>query len=138
MKKIQDERLILQNLNNIKVVYIIQTLSIIGILGYDLITKGFDAMKNNPLWFVLLFTSVISAYLSMNIGVDKEKEVKSPQKNLFINFFVVLVISIIISSIIIIKNSLLDGILVGFVIFICFLIPLIYVYRLRTKKMKVK
>lgn len=134
MKKIQDERLILQNLNNIKVVYIIQTLSIIGILGYDLITKGFDAMKNNPLWFVLLFTSVISAYLSMNIGVDKEKEVKSPQKNLFINFFVVLVISIIISSIIIIKNSLLDGILVGFVIFICFLIPLIYVYRLRTKK----
>ncbi|MED2879006.1 hypothetical protein P4240_19950 [Bacillus thuringiensis] len=134
MKKIQDERLILQNLNNIKVVYIIQTLSIIGILGYDLITKGFDAMKNNPLWFVLLFTSVISAYLSMNIGVDKEKEVKSPQKKLFRSLFIVLVISIVIGSITIIKNSLLDGILVGFVLFICSLIPLIYVYRLRTKK----
>lgn len=134
MKKIQDERLILQNLKNIKIVYIVQTLSIIGILGYDLVTKGFDAMKANPLWFVLLFTSVISAYLSMNIGVDQETEKKSPQKQLFISLLVALIISIAIGSIIIIKNSLLDGVLVGFVLFVCSLIPLIYVYKLRMKK----
>lgn len=136
MKKIQDERLILQNLKNIKVVYIIQTLSIIGILGYDLVTKGFDAMKENPLWFVLLFTSVITAYLSMNIGVDQEIEKKSPQKQLFISLLVALIISIATGSIIIIKNSLLDGVLVGFVLFVCSLIPLIYVYKLRRKKIE--
>lgn len=136
MKKIQDERLILQNLKNIKVVYIVQTLSIIGILGYDLVTKGFDAMKENPLWFVLLFTSVITAYLSMNIGVDQEIEKKSPQKQLFISLLVALIISIATGSIIIIKNSLLDGVLVGFVLFVCSLIPLIYVYKLRRKKIE--
>ncbi|PFA84045.1 hypothetical protein [Bacillus cereus] len=136
MKKIQDERLILQNLKNIKVVYIVQTLSIIGILGYDLVTKGFDAMKENPLWFVLLFTSVITAYLSMNIGVDQEIEKKSPQKQLFISLLVALIISIATGSIIIIKNSLLDGVLVGFVLFVCSLIPLIYVYKLRMKKIE--
>lgn len=136
MKKIQDERLILQNLKNIKVVYIVQTLSIIGILGYDLVTKGFDAMKENPLWFVLLFTSVITAYLSMNIGVDQEIEKKSPQKQLFISLLVALIISIATGSIIIIKNSLLDGVLVGFILFVCSLIPLIYVYKLRRKKIE--
>ncbi|MEK4605587.1 hypothetical protein MHH42_32245 [Bacillus sp. FSL L8-0099] len=136
MKKIQDERLILQNLKNIKVVYIVQTLSIIGILGYDLVTKGFDAMKENPLWFVLLFTSVITAYLSMNIGVDQEIEKKSPQKQLFISLLVALIISIATGSIIIIKNSLLDGVLVGLILFVCSLIPLIYVYKLRRKKIE--
>jgi len=136
VKKIQDERLILQNLKNIKVVYIVQTLSIIGILGYDLVTKGFDAMKENPLWFVLLFTSVITAYLSMNIGVDQEIEKKSPQKQLFISLLVALIISIATGSIIIIKNSLLDGVLVGLILFVCSLIPLIYVYKLRRKKIE--
>ncbi|OTY24838.1 hypothetical protein BK732_07325 [Bacillus thuringiensis serovar navarrensis] len=134
MKKIQDERLILQNLNNIKIIYIVQTLSIIGILGYDLITKGFDGMKENPLWYLLLLTAIISAYLSMNISTDEEKEIKSPKKQLFISLFVVSVISLTIGSIIVIKNSILDGLIVGFVLFVSSLIPVIYVYKLRIKK----
>ncbi|GIN86208.1 hypothetical protein J6TS2_25940 [Heyndrickxia sporothermodurans] len=53
MKKIKDERLILQNLNNIRIAFIVQTLGIIGILGYDLFTNGIDEMRNNPLWISL-------------------------------------------------------------------------------------
>lgn len=40
MNKLRDERLILQNLKNTRIAYIIQTLGILGILGYDAITTG--------------------------------------------------------------------------------------------------
>ena len=56
MKKIRDERLILRNLKNIRIVFVIQTLGIVGILGYDLVTKGMDAMTSNPLWPLLMIS----------------------------------------------------------------------------------
>ena len=73
MKKIRDERLILRNLKNIRIVFVIQTLGIVGILGYDLVTKGMDAMTSNPLWPLLMISMVIYAYLSMSISVEHEK-----------------------------------------------------------------
>ncbi|WP_179128575.1 hypothetical protein [Marinilactibacillus piezotolerans] len=51
MKKITDERLILKNLKQIKVLFIIQLLGILGILSYDLITRGFSEMTDRPLFF---------------------------------------------------------------------------------------
>ncbi|WP_269139891.1 hypothetical protein [Rossellomorea arthrocnemi] len=40
MKKITDERLKLQNLKNIRVLFLFQSAGIIGILAYDFITSG--------------------------------------------------------------------------------------------------
>lgn len=48
MKKITDERLILRNLKNIKITYIVQTIGILSILGYDFF-RGLDRMRENPL-----------------------------------------------------------------------------------------
>ena len=45
MKKITDERLILLNLKNIRIAFIIQTLGVLGILGYDAVKKGLE--RNN-------------------------------------------------------------------------------------------
>ena len=70
MKKITDERLKLKNLENIRVLFLVQTIGIIGILGYDLVTTGMNGMTSNPLWYVLILTGVVSAYLSMSISVD--------------------------------------------------------------------
>ena len=81
MKKITDERLLLKNLKNIRIAYIIQTVGILGILGYDLVTKGVDGMRENPIWLVFIITSVISAYLSISrqkISHLKEREGRSP------------------------------------------------------------
>jgi len=80
MKKITDERLKLQNLRNIRILFIIENIGIIGILGCELIRKGIDEMMGNPLWFVLLLTGVISAYLSMGISVDHEPSKTNPKK----------------------------------------------------------
>ena len=42
MKKIKDERLILQTLKNIRIAFLFQSLGIIGILGYIGFTEGID------------------------------------------------------------------------------------------------
>lgn len=68
-------------MKNIHAAYIIQTIETLGILGYDLATKGFNEMRENPLWLLFMITAVISAYLSMNISVDHESDEIQPVKN---------------------------------------------------------
>ncbi|RLL45491.1 hypothetical protein D8M04_11645 [Oceanobacillus piezotolerans] len=136
MQKIKDERLILRNLKNIRIAYVIQTLGIIAILGYDLVTKGIGGMTNNPLWFVFIVTTIVSALLSMNISVEHESEKSSPKKGLKISITVLVLICIAAGIII----SLIDGfnMMNGFVLpgifFICGFFPIYYIYHLRKKR----
>lgn len=136
MQKIRDERLKLRNLKNIRITHIIQTLGIIGILGYDLVTKGMDGMTDNPLWFVLLVTVIVNAYLSMNVSVDQESEKKDPKKGLKIQLTVLTVISILVGVLVYLTDGfgIWNGILFGGIIFICGLPGTYYLYRLRKKK----
>jgi cell division protein FtsW (lipid II flippase) len=136
MKKIKDERLILQNLKNIRIAYIIQTAGILGILGYEIVTKGFDGMRENPLWLLFMITTIISAYLSISISADHESNEKSPKKSLIISLFVLVIISTIIGFFVSITDgfTLLDGIIMGGILFICGLVPVFYIYYLRTKR----
>lgn len=136
IKKITDERLILQNLKNIRIAYIIQTFGILCILGYDLVTKGLDGMRENPLWLVFMITAITSMYLSMSISTDHENNQVNPKKSLNIS----MVILILISAAVGVATSLtdgfkiIDGVLVGGIIFICGLITVIYIYQLRKKR----
>ena len=134
MKKITDERLIFKNLQNIKIAYIIQTLGILCILGYDFFQGGLEKMRSNPLWFLFILTSVVSAYLSMSVSIEYEKENINPKKSFMISL-IVLTDIVISASLISITPGYVwgEGLLVGGVIFICGLTPLYYVYRLRMK-----
>ncbi|ENH96044.1 hypothetical protein J416_12604 [Gracilibacillus halophilus YIM-C55.5] len=136
MKKIKDERLILVNLKNIRITYIIQTVGIIGILGYDLVTKGLDGMRENPLWIVFMLSIVVSAYLSMNVSVDYENNEKSPKKGFFLSLFIVSLISIVIGIVTSIGEefTFINGLMIGGILFVCGLIPVIYIYYIRTKQ----
>ncbi|WML44579.1 hypothetical protein [Neobacillus sp. PS3-40] len=136
MKKIKDERLILKNLKNIRIAYIIQTVGILGILGYDLVTKGLDGMRENTLWLVFMITTVISSYLSMSISADHESNAKSPRKSLSISLFVLVIISAVVGLFVAFTDgfTLIDGVIMGGILFICGLVPVIYIYYLRTKR----
>lgn len=136
MKKMKDERLIVQNLKNIRIAYIIQTVGILGILGYDLVTKGLNGMRENPLWLVFMITTVISAYLSMNISVDHESDKNNPKKSLIISLLVLALISTIVGILVSFTRgfTIIDGGIVGGILFICGLIPSIYIYYLRIKR----
>ncbi|MBR7554005.1 hypothetical protein KC820_07545 [Allobacillus sp. SKP8-2] len=134
MKKIKDERLKLQNLQNIRILFLFENIAIIGILGYDLVTKGMDGMTANPLWYVFILTGVISAYLSMGISVDHESSKKSPKKGLVISVIVSAIIAIVFGGLITFTGDISTGILVGGIVFVSFLVPSIYIYFLRTKR----
>ncbi|MBH0167277.1 hypothetical protein IHV12_20340 [Fictibacillus sp. 7GRE50] len=136
MKKITDERLVLQNLKNIRIAYIIQTVGILGILGYDLVTKGFDGMRENPLWLVFILTTAISAYLSMSISADHESNKINPQKSLSISLVVIVFISTVVGFFVSLTDGfdIIDGVIMGGILFICGFIPIVYIYSLRKKR----
>ncbi|MEK5440888.1 MULTISPECIES: hypothetical protein [unclassified Fredinandcohnia] len=136
MKKIKDERLILKNLQNVRTAYIIQTIGILGILGYDLFTKGMEGMRQNPLWIVFMITTIVSVYLSMNISVDHESSEKSPKKGTVLSLLILTAISVIIGIAVNFTNGfgILDGLIMGGIIFVCGLIPILYIRYLRIKR----
>ncbi|MDQ0229092.1 hypothetical protein [Metabacillus malikii] len=134
MKKIKDERLVLQNLKNVRIAYLIQTLGILGILGYDLITKGVEGMRENPLWLVFMITTVISAYLSMSIGVDHEKKTNESKKSITISLIVITIISATVGVLVSITDGGMLGMITGGIIFLCSLIPVLYIDYLRKKR----
>ena len=136
MKKITDERLVLQNLKNIRIAFIIQTIGILGILGYDVITKGLEGMRENPLWLVFIITSIISAYLSMSISSDHENSKINPQKRFSISLVVLILISTIVGYFVTLTDgfNIIDGVMIGGILFVCGLIPSVYIYYLRTKR----
>lgn len=137
MKIIEDERLKLQNLKNIRIAYLIQTTGIIGLLVYDFVKKGYDGMTENPLWYVLILTTVVYLYLSMGISVDHESEKRSPKKGLSISLIVLFLTSVIITILIALTDgfNFIDGTIFGSILFICGLVPAIYIYRLRKRKL---
>ena len=136
MKKITDERLVLKNLKNIKIAYMVQTLGILSILGYELFQGGLEQMRANPLWILFILTSVVSAYLSMSISVESEKENINPKKSFWISTVVLIVIMGVVAYLTSITPNYgwEEGILLGVIILICGIIPVYYVYRLRKKK----
>lgn len=136
MKKIVDERLMIKNLKNIRIVYLLQTLGIIGILAYDTMTKGLDSMLNNPLWLIFMITTAISAYLSISISVEYENVKKSPKRNLGFSIMILLLISTIIGFFVSKSSgySLKDGVIFGGILFICGIFPIFYLFKLRKKQ----
>ena len=136
MEKIKDERLIMRNLQNIKTVYIVQTIGILGILAHSFLQGGFDEMRANPLWLLFMLTTILSAYLSMRVSVENEQSVQNPAKSLRISLFVLMTIIIIVSTLTLLTPGfgLSDAFLIGSILFICGIIPIYYIYRLRVKE----
>ena len=136
MKKIKDERLIMRNLQNIKTVYIVQTIGILGILGHSFLQGGLDEMRANPLWLLFMLTTILSAYLSMRVSVENEQSVQNPAKSLRISLLVLMTIIIIVSTLTLLTPGfgLSDALLIGSILFICGIIPIYYIYRLRVKE----
>lgn len=64
IQKINDERLVLKNMKNIRVAYVLQTLGIIAILGFQFVSSGMNGIKESPLWIVFIASTILLAFLS--------------------------------------------------------------------------
>ena len=139
MQQIKDERLQLKNLKNIRIAFIVQTIGIIAILAYDATTKGISGMTDNPLWFVLILTGVVYQYLSMTISVEHEKNDKNPTKGFIISFIVLVFASVILGILVGISKEAtwVTGVVIGGILFICGIVPIIYIYYLRKNNKKI-
>lgn len=138
MKKITDERLIVRNLQHIKIAYIVQTIGILSILGYEVFKGGVEGMTRNPLWMVFMLTSVIYGYLNMSASVENERKPKKPVRSFIISLIVVTIIAVAFAILTSITPNFNwgDGLLIGGIIFVCGIIPVSYVYHLRIKQEK--
>lgn len=137
MKIIKDERLIVQNLRNIRIAFVFQTICILGILIFDGISKGISHITDNPLWLVFIGTSVLMGYLNLRISVDEyeahnEKKQGPYYKNVVISFVVGVIFSVI--TILTPEGTVRDAVIIGGIMFGCFLFSFTLVYYLRKKR----
>jgi ABC-type uncharacterized transport system permease subunit len=139
MKVITDERLIIKNLKNIRFAFAFQTLALVGILIYNGVTKGFNNITNNPIWLVLILTSIILGYLNLSISVDSYENEKQIRK---IPYYILVLCCLAVGVIfglltkITSNTSLSDSIIIGLVIFLCFLGTFSFGYFLINKRSK--
>lgn len=136
MKVINDERLKIKNLKHIKVAFILETLGVMVILLWNFINNGARAVFDSPLFFLLILVSTVLCYMSLDISVEYDK-IKSPKKSLIIHTIVSLIVSIGFGFIAtLLGSNYAEGIILGIVFFICFFISSIYLYKLRSSKLK--
>ncbi|MFA9559706.1 hypothetical protein ACERII_20560 [Evansella sp. AB-rgal1] len=124
IKKIQDERLKLENLKNIRTVFAIQTILLVSLWVYEAFIQGKGA-TGTPLTYVVLIPSIISALLNMRVSVENEDKPKSA-RSLFNSLTNIIILSIVVGIgstlllyVILGEGSLMDSLIMGGVFSLC-------------------
>ncbi|MBJ7982970.1 branched-chain amino acid ABC transporter substrate-binding protein [Bacillus cereus] len=140
VKKIKDERLILQTLKNIRIAFLFQYIGIIGILGYIGFTEGANQITKSPLWLLFILTSMLFSYLQLSVSIDveeSEKEIKlTPYYKLVLRSLIVGIIIAIIYIIFSPERPLFEAILTGIIFFICFLVSYSVSYFIKKRRLQ--
>ncbi|EEM94260.1 branched-chain amino acid ABC transporter substrate-binding protein [Bacillus thuringiensis] len=140
VKKIKDERLILQTLKNIRIAFLFQYIGIVGILGYIGFTEGTDQITKSPLWLLFMLTSILLAYLQLSVSIDVEegeKEIKlTPYYKLVLRSLLIGIIITIIYIIFSPERPLFEAILTGSVFLICFLVSYSVSYFIKKRRLQ--
>ena len=135
-KKIKDERLLFKQLKNIRIAFLFENICLIGLLIFYGFKNGFVNVTQNPLWLIVVLTSVVLIYLQMPISIDmnSNKSTKNKQGSYYVKLFYSLAIGMIVGLIMVLSGSQVqDALITGSVIFICFLISGSLMHYLRKK-----
>ncbi|KZB90839.1 hypothetical protein A2U94_13785 [Bacillus sp. VT 712] len=136
MRKIKDERLIVQNLKNIRVAFIIQTLGILSLLVYDGLQNGILHAYENPLWFIFILTAVVLGYLNLKILVD----VYDNKRENLVPYYIIPLGSFLLGGVFTLivtagpDGNLQSGLLVGSVVGLVFFLTFTYGHYLVKKR----
>ncbi|MGA5661502.1 branched-chain amino acid ABC transporter substrate-binding protein [Bacillus bombysepticus] len=140
VKKIRDERLILQTLKNIRIVFLFQYIGVVGILGYIGFTQGIDQITKSPLWLLFMLTSILLAYLQLNVSIDVEEDENkrklTPYYKLVLRSLIVGIIIAIIYSIFSPERPFFEAIVTGSIFFICFLVSYSVSYFIKKRRLE--
>lgn len=139
MKKIKDERLLLQNLKNIRLAFIIQTLGIAVILVYKLITEGVRDAAQSPLLLLVYIVGVVLLY--QNLQISNEMEDKKTDPGPFYRVILIAIVAGVFASVLTYYfpgESTVSAMFVGVIVGVCFLIPFSIVYFMMKRQLKDK
>lgn len=139
MKIIKDERLQMQSLKNIRIAFIVQTAGILAILLYETITVGFTQARANPIWIVFMLSAVVLGWLNLRISVDTYENTNPRKKPA--PYYRVIMLSLGVGIAVMLlavlgpdKSSINEALLVGAIVFFCFLAPFSFVHFLQKKR----
>ena len=76
MRKIKDERLLIKNLKNIRIAFLVQIIGLFAALTYEAITEGPREAISNPIFFSFLLTMIVYFSLTINVSKDENKAEK--------------------------------------------------------------
>lgn len=70
MKKVKDERLLIKNLKNIRIAFLVQIIGLFAALTYEVITEGPREAIGHPIFLSFLLTMIV--YFSLTISISKD------------------------------------------------------------------
>ena len=139
MKKITDERLLIKNLKNIRMAFLVQTFGIFAVLTYVAITEGASEATGNPFFTVFMLSMLVYLWLHLGISRDMSEHsegVKKPGP-----YYRVIMLSTGVGVVFGLlakfgpaKSSTLDALIVSDILFSSFLISLSIMHYLEKRR----
>ncbi|WP_410984609.1 hypothetical protein [Bacillus cereus] len=135
MRIVKDERLMVQGLKHIRMAFMLQNCIILSMIFYRYVIKGtgYEGVSDLLMLFMVGVISVNFLNLKQSVEVYESGE---PEKRSY--FFKLLLIPIILTGtimgiqmIVTPDASILDAGIIGIVVFLCSLVPFLYVYYYR-------
>nr|AFW17845.1 hypothetical protein pJHW3_004 [Enterococcus thailandicus]AFW17893.1 hyprothetical protein [Enterococcus faecalis] len=133
VKKIRDERLIIKNLKNIRLAFVIENVVILIILAIQLMNEKFTEVisLNNPLWFVIFIGSFSLVITSVNISLPMEdKTQKTSFFRILLYSLAIFITSFLFFYLVSYKNIMI-ALICGFIMFFCAILYQIYLNKFK-------
>ena len=80
MKRMTDERLLIKNLKNVRVAFLVQTFGILAVLTYVAITEGVSEAIGNPFFVVYMSSLGLYSWLNLSISWDMSEHSEGVKK----------------------------------------------------------
>ncbi|WP_442601394.1 branched-chain amino acid ABC transporter substrate-binding protein [Paenibacillus sp. KN14-4R] len=137
MKKMKDERLILQTLKNIRIAYIVLMLGVLFILVKQFTVDGINVFAT-PLFFVMVVSNSVLAVMNMGVSIDYASTGKKSYLDSYRNIiWICAAVGVAFMALywfLSPERVIWEALLSGVVFFVCFLIPFSIGYRMKKKR----
>ena len=139
MKKIKDERLLLKNLKNIRIAFLVQSIGLFSVLTYIALTEGPREATGNLFFTVFILSMVVYLWLTLDISrdVSDHNEIEKRPAPYYRWVLLSAGVGIAIGHATRFgpdKSSVSDSLLVAGVVFVCFLILYSINYFIKKKR----
>ncbi|WP_243525955.1 hypothetical protein [Bacillus pseudomycoides] len=137
MRIVKDERLMIEGLKHIRMAFVLQNLVILGMIFYRYVIKGIGYEGVSDLLMLFMVGIILVNFLNLKQSVEVYESGELVKRSYFLKLLLIPTIIAIaimgINAIVTPNTPLKDTGIMGLIIFLCFLVPSLYVYNYRRK-----